>query len=181
LFLLLPPSSVIGPGEPIPLPAWSSEVHHEAELGVVVGARMRRVPKERALEHVLGYSCVNDVTARDVQRAQGHFTRSKGADGFCPIGPWIETELELPAELLCRVAGAGGATPETRQRGNTADMIFDVATLLSFISHSMTLEPGDVVATGTPAGVSALRAGDTVEVEIAGLGVLQNPVVGGDA
>ncbi len=171
LFFLKPPSSVVGPGAAISLPDWSREVHHEAELGVVVGTRMRRVPPERVRDHLLGFTCVNDVTARDVQRALGHFTRAKGADGFCPIGPWIETELPFPAEVVCRVSGA------ERQRGTTDQMIFGVEALLSFLSHSMTLEPGDVVATGTPAGVGPIRAGDVVEVEIAGLGVLSNPVV----
>jgi 2-keto-4-pentenoate hydratase/2-oxohepta-3-ene-1,7-dioic acid hydratase in catechol pathway len=172
LFFLKPPSAVIGPGDAIRLPAWSSEVHHEAELAVVVGTRMRAVAPARVREHLLGFTCVNDVTARDIQRAEKHFTRAKGADTFCPIGPWVETEL--PAEgvaITCRVDG------ELRQSGHTRDMIFGLEALLSFISHVMTLEPGDVVATGTPAGVGPLRAGQTVEVEIAGIGLLRNPVV----
>jgi 2-keto-4-pentenoate hydratase/2-oxohepta-3-ene-1,7-dioic acid hydratase in catechol pathway len=174
LFFLKPPSAVIGPGDPIRLPAWSAEVHHEAELGVVVGTRMRAVPADQVRELLLGFTCLNDVTARDVQRAEKHFTRSKGADTFCPIGPWVETEL--PAEgvaISCRVDG------EVRQQGHSRDMIFGIEALLSFISHVMTLEPGDVVATGTPAGVGPLRAGQNVEVEIEGIGLLQNPVVAG--
>jgi 2-keto-4-pentenoate hydratase/2-oxohepta-3-ene-1,7-dioic acid hydratase in catechol pathway len=172
LIFLKPASAVVGPGDPIRLPTWSSEVHHEAELAVVVGTRMRSVAPERVREHLLGFTCLNDVTARDVQRAEKHFTRSKGADTFCPIGPWVETEL--PAEgvaIVCRVDG------EVRQSGHSRDMIFGLDALLSFISHVMTLEPGDVVATGTPAGVGPLRAGQTVEVEIAGIGLLRNPVL----
>ncbi len=172
LFFLKPPSAVIGPGDSIRLPAWSSEVHHEAELAVVIGTRMRAVAPDQVREFLLGFTCLNDVTARDVQRAEKHFTRSKGADTFCPIGPWVETEL--PADgvaIACRVDG------EVRQSGHSRDMIFGLEALLSFISQVMTLEPGDVVATGTPAGVGPLRAGQTVEVEIAGIGSLQNPVV----
>lgn len=141
-------------------------------MAVVVGTRMRAVAPEQVREHLLGFTCVNDVTARDVQRAEKHFTRSKGADTFCPIGPWVETELpEGGVAITCRVDG------ELRQSGHTSDMIFGVEALLSFISQVMTLEPGDVVATGTPAGVGPLRAGQTVEVEIAGIGLLRNPVV----
>ncbi len=172
LIFLKPPSAVIGPGNPILLPAWSSEVHHEAELAVVIGVRMRAVPPERVYEHLLGFTCLNDVTARDVQRSEKHFTRAKGADTFCPIGPWVETSFpEDGVTITCRVDG------EVRQSGHSRDMIFGLEPLISFMSHIMTLEPGDVVATGTPAGVSALRAGQTVEVEISGIGLLQNPVL----
>ncbi len=173
LFFLKPPSAVIGPGDPIPLPGWSSEVHHEAELAVVVGRRpLRNVAAQDVRAGILGFTCVNDVTARDVQRAEGQFTRAKGADGFCPIGPWIETVLPDDVTIECRVDG------ETRQRGRMADMIFTIEQLVSFISRVMTLAPGDVVATGTPSGVGPLRAGQTVEVDITGIGALSNPVVG---
>ena len=170
LFFLKPPSSVIGPGETIRLPRWSSEVHHEAELGVVIGRRLRCVAPSEVREQLLGFTCVNDVTARDVQRAQSHFTKAKGADGFCPIGPWIETDLLGAVQVRCRVNG------ELRQDGTSADMIFGIEELISYLSHAMTLEPGDVVATGTPAGVGPLRAGQIVEVEIPGIGILRNPV-----
>ncbi len=172
LFFLKPPSSVVGPGEPIRLPPWSAEVHHEAELAAVVGRRLRNVSPERVREGLLGFTCLNDVTARDVQRSEKHFTRSKGADSFCPVGPWIETELpagEIAVE--CRVDG------EVRQRGAASEMIFPIERLVAFVSEVMTLEPGDVISTGTPAGVGPLRAGQTVEVEITGIGVLRNPVV----
>jgi 2-keto-4-pentenoate hydratase/2-oxohepta-3-ene-1,7-dioic acid hydratase in catechol pathway len=172
LFFLKPPSSVIGPGDPIKLPGWSLEVHHEAELAVVVGMRMKAIAPEQVREHLLGFTCLNDVTARDVQRAEKQFTRAKGADTFCPIGPWLETELPASGvAITCRVDG------EVRQRGHSREMIFGLEQLLSFISQVMTLEPGDVVATGTPAGVGPLWAGQTVEVEIDGIGLLQNPVI----
>lgn len=170
LFFLKPPSSVIGPGEPIRLPPWSCEVHHEAELAVVVGQRVERASPDEIRGKILGFTCLNDVTARDVQRDLGHFTRAKGADSFCPIGPWIETELPEPVAIECRVDG------ERRQHGSSGDLIFGISSLLSFLSHSLTLEPFDVVATGTPAGVGPLRPGQTVEVEIEGIGVLRNPV-----
>ena len=172
LFFLKPPSSVIGPGDAIRLPPESQEVHHEAELALVIGARAFRVRPEDARDHIFGLTCLNDVTARDLQRADKHFTRGKGFDTFCPIGPWIETDLTAePRAIVCRVDG------EVRQRGTTADLIFGFEKLISYVSHVMTLEPGDVIATGTPAGVGPLRAGQTVEVEIEGVGTLQNPVV----
>ena len=176
LFFLKPPSSIIGPGAPIRLPPESTEVHHEAELGLVIGARATRVSVAAALGHVLGITCVNDVTARDLQRKDKHFTRSKGFDSFCPVGPWIETEFTTrPLAIVCRVDG------EIRQRGTTADLIFDFATLISHVSHMMTLEPGDLIATGTPAGVGPIRAGQIVEVQIEGIGTLTNPVVAWEA
>ena len=172
LFFLKPVSAVIGPGEAIRLPAQSQEVHHEAELGLVIGTRATRVSEEDARAHIFGITCVNDVTARDLQRLDKHFTRSKGFDTFCPIGPWIETEVpQGPRTILCRVDG------DVRQRGSTADSIFSFERLVSYISHVMTLEPGDVIATGTPAGVGPIRAGQHVEVEIEGIGTLSNPVV----
>lgn len=172
LLFIKPSTSVIGPGELVPLPEASKEVHYEAELGLVLGrALTRAVTAAEARDAVFGFTCVNDVTARDIQRAEGHFTRAKSFDGFCPVGPWIETQLDaLDATVTCRVNG------EQRQRGFTKDMVFDPFLLTAFISQVMTLLPGDVVSTGTPEGVGALRRGDWVEVEVGGVGVLKNPV-----
>jgi len=171
LIFLKPPSSVCAPGAPIILPPQSRQVEHEAELAAVIGKRGRWLTPENALEYVLGYTIANDVTARDLQRSDGQWTRGKGFDTFCPLGPWIDTGFD-PSEALitCRVNG------ETRQMGSTRDMVFDVRQLLVFISSVMTLEPGDVVLTGTPAGVGPLHPGDTVSVSIERLGVLENPV-----
>lgn len=177
LIFLKPPSAVIGPGHPIRLPPQSRQVEHEAELAVVIGRRGKNIPEHAAWEYVLGVTCGNDVTARDLQRRDGQWTRSKGFDTFCPLGPWIVTDLPPEAiqnaEILCRVNG------EVRQRGNTRDMVFPIPALIAYISSVMTLEPGDVILTGTPAGVGPLRPGDWVEVEIEGIGVLRNPVVSG--
>ena len=171
LLFLKPPSAVIGPGESIRCPPQSSDVQHEAELGVVVGRALSRAGAAEARQAVFGYTCLNDVTARDIQREEKQFTRAKGFDTFCPVGPWVDTGLD-PGGLTvsCRVNG------EERQRGSTGDMAFDVPALLAFISGVMTLWPGDLVATGTPEGVSRLQPGDLVEVEVSGLGVLGNPV-----
>lgn len=171
LLFLKPPSSVIGPGEQIHLPPQSSRVEHEGELAVVIGRRGRWIEIENARQHVLGYSVANDVTARDLQRADGQWTRGKGFDTFCPLGPWIETELD-PADLIvtCSVNG------EVRQMGSTRDMIFPVRQLITFISSVMTLEPGDLILTGTPSGVGPLTDGDQVTVDIENLGTLTNPV-----
>jgi 2-keto-4-pentenoate hydratase/2-oxohepta-3-ene-1,7-dioic acid hydratase in catechol pathway len=172
LLFLKPSSSVIGPNDVIRIPPQSRQVEHEAELAVVIGASgARRVDRVAAGAAIFGYACANDVTARDLQRADVQFTRAKGFDSFCPIGPWITTDAEVGAvEVRCEV------NEEVRQLGNTKDMIFDVPTLVSYISHVMTLLPGDVILTGTPAGVSQMVAGDTVAVSVAGLGVLANPV-----
>jgi 2-keto-4-pentenoate hydratase/2-oxohepta-3-ene-1,7-dioic acid hydratase in catechol pathway len=166
-----PPSAVIGPGEAILLPPQSQEVGHEAELAVVIGQRARWISPEEAPRYILGYTAANDVTARDLQRADGQWTRAKGFDTFCPIGPWIDTHLD-PSDVLvtCHVNG------QLRQMASTRDMIFPVAQLMAFVSSIMTLEPGDLLLTGTPAGVGALAAGDEVRVEIEGLGALTNPV-----
>lgn len=171
LIFLKPPSSVIGPGEAILLPPQSKQVDHESELAVVIGKKGKWIAAEDALDYVFGYTVANDVTARDLQKVDGQWTRAKGFDTFCPLGPWIETELD-PADALihCRVNG------ELRQMGSTRDMVFSVAQLIAFISSVMTLEPGDVILTGTPAGIAPLKAGDVVEVEIEGIGVLSNPV-----
>jgi 2-keto-4-pentenoate hydratase/2-oxohepta-3-ene-1,7-dioic acid hydratase in catechol pathway len=173
LLFLKPPTSVIGPLQAIRLPAESQNVHHEAELAVVVGKVARDVKIEDAGAYILGYTAANDVTARDLQRRDVQFTRAKGYDTFCPLGPAIDTDLD-PLEGLqvtCRVNG------ELRQSGSTADMVFGVSELLSYVSHVMTLLPGDVILTGTPAGVGPIAAGDKVEVEIEGIGVLMNTVV----
>lgn len=166
------PSALIGPGAAIELPPVEGAVEHEAELALVIGRRARHLDPLHALEHVLGYTCFNDVTARRLQAVDGVFARAKGFDTFAPCGPWLETDLH-PAELWleCRVNG------ELRQRERTAEMIFAVPEALAFISSIMTLLPGDLVAMGTPAGVGPLEPGDEVEVRIHGIGRLRNPVL----
>lgn len=173
IIFLKPPTSVIGPLAPIRLPADSAEVHHEAELAVVIGKVTRNVEPEDASQHILGYTIANDVTARDIQRADGQWTRAKGFDTFCPLGPAIDTEFDPtePHQITCTV------DDDLRQDGSTSDLVFGVADLVAFISTVMTLLPGDVILTGTPAGVGPIRSGERVEVEIEGLGVLMNPVV----
>jgi 2-keto-4-pentenoate hydratase/2-oxohepta-3-ene-1,7-dioic acid hydratase in catechol pathway len=171
LIFLKPSSSLNGHGHAILLPSDSTEVHYEAELAVVIGQRLHRASEAEASRGIFGLTCFNDVTARDIQRREVQFTRAKSYDTFSCVGPWVETELS-PADLrvLCRVNG------QVRQDSRTSDMIFSVARVLSFISKIMTLLPGDVVTTGTPAGVGPLRAGDQVEVEIEGIGTLSNSV-----
>lgn len=170
-----PATSVVGPDDPIRLPSLSSEVHHEAELAVVIGALTRKVDAADALGYVMGYTCANDVTARDLQRRDGQWTRAKGFDSFCPLGPWIETDLDVvDLRVRCRVDG------ELRQDGTTADLVFDVATLVAYCSAFSTLLPGDVLLTGTPDGVGPIVEGQTVEVQIDGIGTLRNPVVADD-
>ena len=172
MIFLKPSTSVIGPGDDIPYPGQSTRVDHEAELAVVVGRLARRVPLEEVGKFVLGYTCANDVTARDLQDRDGQWTRAKSFDGFCPLGPWVETELNpLDLAVECRVNG------DTRQAGRTSQIAFGPAELIEFVSQVMTLLPGDVVLTGTPAGVGPLQVGDRVEVEVEGIGVLQNGVV----
>jgi len=171
LLFLKPSSAVIGPMQEIRLPEQSREVHHEAELACVIGRVLTRVGAAEARRGIFGYTCLDDVTARDIQRAEAHFTRSKSFDTFCPIGPVVETDLDPADQVVsCRVNG------EERQRGFTRDMVVDPYALVAFISQVMTLLPGDVVTTGTPAGVGPLRRGDWVEVEVSGIGVLKNPV-----
>lgn len=176
LLFLKPSSSVIGPGEPIQLPSdLSEEVHHEAELAVVVGRILSRATPDEAAEAVFGYTCGNDVTARDIQRTEAQWFRAKGFDTFCPLGPAIATDLDASdLRVRCLVDG------EVRQDGTTADMLLGVPELLAEISQVMTLLPSDVVLTGTPAGVGPLHAGETVGVEIDGIGALLNPVVDRD-
>ncbi|SBT53046.1 fumarylacetoacetate hydrolase family protein [Micromonospora auratinigra] len=178
LLFLKPSTSVIGPRDAIRLPIFSKQVEHEAELAVVIGAPgARRADRAAAERAIFGYTCANDVTARDLQRADGQWTRAKGFDSFCPIGPWITTGLDVSdLEVRCEV-GRNPEEMEVRQLGRTKDMVFDVPALVSYISHVMTLLPGDVVLTGTPAGVSPLTDGDTVTVRIEGIGELTNPVV----
>jgi 2-keto-4-pentenoate hydratase/2-oxohepta-3-ene-1,7-dioic acid hydratase in catechol pathway len=174
MFFLEPPSAVIGPGAPIVYPAHLSQrVEHEAELVVVIGRRARHVRRKDAFSYVLGYTCGNDVTARDLQRRDGQWSRAKGFDSFCPLGPWIETDLDITdLSIQCRVNG------ELRQDGRTKDLVFPLDQLIAYVSAVMTLEPGDVILTGTPAGVSPLQPGDRVAVEVEGIGVLENSVVG---
>ncbi len=171
LIFLKPPSAVVGPQDPIRYPEQSKEVHYEAELAVVLGRPLSRATAAEARLAVFGYANLNDVTARDIQREEKQFTRAKGFDTFCPIGPVVETGVDpLDLSVVCRLNGV------EKQRGSTRDMVFDPFALLAFISNVMTLFPGDVVATGTPDGVGPLRRGDAVEVEISGLGVLRNTV-----
>jgi len=172
LMFLKPPSSIVGPDEPIVLTSYSQRVEHEGELAIVIGRRCSHLrDSDDALSYVLGYTCLNDVTARDIQKSDVQFTRGKGFDTFCPVGPHIETNID-PTDVLVetRVNGA------VRQSGNTSLMIYPCAFLVRWISSMMTLYPGDVIATGTPAGVGPLAASDVVEVSVAGIGVLRNPV-----
>jgi 2-keto-4-pentenoate hydratase/2-oxohepta-3-ene-1,7-dioic acid hydratase in catechol pathway len=172
LLFLKPPTAVIGPGDAIRLPVDSAEVHFEGELAVVVGALgARDVPRERALDTLLGYTIGNDVTARDQQRHDGQWTRAKGYDSFCPLGPWIETVLD-PADLALRTELDG----QLKQDSRTSLLLHDVATLISYVSHVMTLLPGDMILTGTPSGVGPMAAGQSVSVTIEGIGTLTNPV-----
>ena len=172
LLFLKPSTSLIGPNDAIRIPPQSHRVEHEAELAVVIGATgARRVDKAGAAAAIFGYTCANDVTARDLQRADVQFTRGKGFDSFCPLGPWMVTDVDVrDVEVRCEV------NEEVRQLGRTKDMVFDPATLVSYVSHVMTLLPGDVVLTGTPAGVSQMVDGDVVTVTIEGLGSLTNRV-----
>jgi len=167
-----PPSSVIGPLEPIVYPILSQQMDYEGELAVVIGQRAKNVLPEKATDFILGYTCGNDVTARDLQRRDDQWTRAKGFDTFCPLGPYIVTDLD-PAHLAIQTRVNG----EIRQSTSTADMVFNVAELMAYVSQVMTLEPGDVILTGTPSGVGPLQPGDVVEVEIEGIGILRNPVV----
>lgn len=173
LIFLKPPSSLLGPGEAIVLNPLSQRVEHEAELAVVIGQRARNLTRDTAIDCVLGFTAANDVTARDLQRRDGQWSRAKGFDTFCPLGPWIETDLDWQNQLVtCRV------NDTVRQQASTRIMVFDVPSLLVYITAFMTLEPGDVVLTGTPSGVSPLAAGDRVVVEVTGIGALENTVAG---
>jgi 2-keto-4-pentenoate hydratase/2-oxohepta-3-ene-1,7-dioic acid hydratase in catechol pathway len=168
-----PPSALIGPEDPIVLPAVSHQVEYEAEIAVVIGRRARRIPASEAVEYIEGFTCANDVTCRDLQKPDGQWGRAKGFDTFCPVGPKVAKGLDWASlSVIGRVNG------EIRQRAPVSEMIFPIPVLLEYISGIMTLEPGDVVLTGTPEGVGPLHPGDVVEVEIPGVGVLRNPVVG---
>lgn len=166
-----PPTALIGPGDTIVLPDVSQRVEFEAEIGVVIGKRIRNADPNAAERAIGGFTCVNDVTCRDLQKVDGQWGRAKGFDTFCPVGPRVVSGLDWRGlELLCRVNGA------ERQRAKATDMHFSIPELVSFVSGIMTLEPGDLIATGTPAGTAPLHHGDVVEVEIKGVGVLSNPV-----
>jgi 2-keto-4-pentenoate hydratase/2-oxohepta-3-ene-1,7-dioic acid hydratase in catechol pathway len=171
LLFLKPNTSVVGPGDPVFYPRQSSEVHYEGELAVVIGRICRDVPPERVADVVYGYTVGNDVTARDLQRSDVQFTRAKGFDSFCPLGPWIETELDV-SDLRVQTFLNG----DLKQDGSTKDMIFDVPALVAHVSSVMTLLPGDVILTGTPEGVGPMQVGDEVEVSISGIGNLTNQV-----
>jgi 2-keto-4-pentenoate hydratase/2-oxohepta-3-ene-1,7-dioic acid hydratase in catechol pathway len=167
-----PSTSVVGPGDPVVYPGFSAEVHHEAELAVVIGRMCKEVPRERVDDVILGYTCANDITARDVQRAEEQWARAKGFDTSCPLGPWVVTDLD-PSDVAvqCTVNG------EQRQLGRTGEMVRSVADLVVHISEAMTLLPGDVILTGTPAGVGPVNVGDEVAVTIEGIGTLTNKVI----
>ncbi|WP_031508227.1 fumarylacetoacetate hydrolase family protein [Streptomyces megasporus] len=167
-----PSTSVIGPDDPIVYPSFSHEVHHEAELAVVIGRMCSQVPRERVADVILGYTCANDVTARDVQRVEDQWARAKGFDGSCPLGPWVVTDLD-PSDLavMCTVNG------EQRQLGRTGQMVRSIEDLVVHITEAMTLLPGDVILTGTPAGVGPINVGDEVAVTIEGIGTLTNKVI----
>ncbi len=172
LMFLKPRSALIFDGTPIERPAGYERVDYEGELGVVIGKRARHVSRDRALEHVLGFVCVNDVTVRDLQKKDGQWARAKGFDTFCPIGPAIVPGLDPSAlRIQTRVDG------QVRQDSSTSDLIFDVPALIAFCSKHMTLEVGDVISTGTPSGVGNLAPGNVVEIEIEGIGILRNPVI----
>jgi 2-keto-4-pentenoate hydratase/2-oxohepta-3-ene-1,7-dioic acid hydratase in catechol pathway len=174
LLFLKPPTTVIGDGAAIVLPSESQQVDFEGEIGVVIGQPLRRATEAQARAGIAGITCVNDVTARDLQRAEEQWTRAKGFDTFCPVGPRVvpvDSRRFDQLEVFCRVNG------KQRQHGHAPDMVFSILALVSYVSHAMTLEPGDLIATGTPAGVGPLAPGDVVEVEIPGVGVLRNPVV----
>jgi 2-keto-4-pentenoate hydratase/2-oxohepta-3-ene-1,7-dioic acid hydratase in catechol pathway len=166
-----PPTALIGPGDAILLPDVSQRVEFEAEIGVVIGRRIRNADPNAAERAIDGFTCVNDVTCRDLQKVDGQWGRAKGFDTFCPVGPRVVSGLDWRGlELLCRVNGA------ERQRAKATDMHFSIPELVSFVSGIMTLEPGDLIVTGTPAGTAPLHHGDVVEVEITGVGILSNPV-----
>ena len=164
-----PPSSIIGPEDLIVLPAVSERVDYEAELGFVIGKTARDVVRENADEYILGLTCVNDVTARDLQKKDGQWTRAKGFDTFCPVGPWIITNVDYTD-----IQVEGILNDKVMQSGTTAQMIFDIPFLISYVSSIMTLNPGDLISTGTPAGISPMNTGDKIEVKVANVGTLTN-------
>lgn len=161
------PNALAADGETVEYPEWTQNFHFEGELALVIGRQARALTPENALDHVAGYTCGLDLTARDLQKTDLQWFRAKAADRFCPLGPWLETDLD-PRDLRVTTRVNG----ETRQDGRTAQMIFDVPAILTYVTRFVTLEPGDVVLTGTPEGVGPLQRGDTVEVEVEGIGVL---------
>ena len=176
LIFLKPPSSLIGNGDDIVYPSISENLHFEGELGVVIGKRAKHVKAADAFEYILGYTCVNDVTARDLQRRDGQWTRGKGCDTFCPIGPQMTPRDELD---LSKVRVRTLLNGVVKQDAPVTDLIFPVDVIIEYVTQFMTLEPGDLIATGTPPGVGPMQPGDTVQVEIEGIGILQNPVIRG--
>ncbi len=172
LIFLKPPSSIIGPEETIVRPPQSKRVDYEAELAVVIGKKGKNIAAEEALDYVLGYTCFNDVTARDLQQKDGQWTRAKGFDTFAPVGPWIETDLD-PNNVRVEAYLNG----KCRQSSSTQELVFSVPQIISFVSQIMTLMPGDVIATGTPPGIGPLASGDVIEIKIQGIGVLKNTVI----
>jgi 2-keto-4-pentenoate hydratase/2-oxohepta-3-ene-1,7-dioic acid hydratase in catechol pathway len=173
LIFLKPATAVIGPDDDIVYPAMSRRVDYEAEMAIVIGRTCSRVREEEALEYILGYTCINDVTARDLQQKDGQWTRGKGFDTFAPLGPWIETEIPNPGNLTVEAYLNG----KRRQHSNTSNLIFGVAAQISFISRILTLLPGDVIATGTPSGIGPMQPGDVVEIRVEGIGTLKNRIV----
>jgi 2-keto-4-pentenoate hydratase/2-oxohepta-3-ene-1,7-dioic acid hydratase in catechol pathway len=171
ILFLKPPTSLIGPGDAIISPPMSRQIDYEGELGIVIRDRVHGIAPYEVRDHILGYTCANDVTARDLQKKDGQWTRAKGFDTFCPVGPWIETDLD-PVDLLVESYLNG----ERRQSSRTSQFIFGIERLVSFISHVMTLQPGDLIITGTPAGIGPMRPGDEIEVRIEGIGSLKNRV-----
>ncbi|MDO9454888.1 fumarylacetoacetate hydrolase family protein [Nocardioides sp.] len=176
MMFLKPNTSVVGPGDPVFYPPQTQDLHYEGELAVVIGRICRDVPPEQATDVIHGYTIANDVTARDLQRKDGQFTRAKGFDSFCPLGPWIETDLD-PQTFKDGVRLQTFLNGDVVQDGSTADMIFDIPALVAYVSSVMTLLPGDVILTGTPEGVGPMQVGDEVEISIAGLGSLTNRIV----
>lgn len=174
LIFLKPPSSLSGHNDPVVYPAISQNVHFEGELGVVIGKRARHIRREEAFDYIRGYTCLNDVTARDIQRKDVQFTRGKGFDTFCAVGPWMIPRDEFEtngARVITRVDG------QVRQEAPLSDMIFPIDVILAFVTEFMTLEPGDLIATGTPPGVGPMLPGQVCEVEVTGIGTLRNPIV----
>jgi len=171
LIFLKPPSAIIAEGEEVILPLQSHQVEHEAELVVVIGKQGRWIPIEEANQYIFGYTIGNDITARDLQAKDGQWTRAKGFDTFCPVGPWIETELD-PSDLLitCRV------NSELRQMASSSEMVFSVPQVVAYVSSIMTLKPGDLIFTGTPSGIGSILSGDEMEIEIEGIGILHNRI-----
>jgi 2-keto-4-pentenoate hydratase/2-oxohepta-3-ene-1,7-dioic acid hydratase in catechol pathway len=176
LIFLKPPSSLIGPGESIVMPTWAGQIDYEGEIGVRIGKLAKRVPKERAWEYVDGLCAINDVTARALQKGDGQWSRAKGFDTFCPVGP-VKPIDEVDKSTLSVTTRVNG---EIRQQSGADDMVFDIPALIAHVTRVMTLEPGDLIATGTPSGVGPLVAGDVVEIEVGGVGSVSNPVVAED-